>query len=147
MPYQITVSLRRDSAAVLEAARLVLIGENFSVEEPRAGVLVARAPWLFNSRQPALRGISRLEIEFKGSTMTVTASRRNALALALFVLLFPPALLLVVSAIEKDLSAIGRVVTVWGVVGPAMAVWIWYRTRWALQRFVSNLQRMGESPR
>jgi hypothetical protein len=147
MSYRKSLAFQGDPAAALDAARVVLIGQDFAVSEPRAGQLIALRPWMTGSRRSLLRGISSLEIEVTRSTMTITAGRRNVVAMILFVLLFPPVLALVLGVTQGRVSACLQAAAPWFVVSPILSLWLWYRTKWALERLVGNLLQVGNLPR
>jgi hypothetical protein len=147
MPYQTSVAFRGDPAALMQAARLILIGQGFAVSEPGAGHLIAIGPWMTSSRQPPLRGCSSLEIEVTSATLTITAGRRNTILLILFILLFPPALALILGVTQGKALVNLRAVAPWLVVSPLLSLWLWYRTKSALDHLVANLLRVGNLPR
>jgi hypothetical protein len=147
MSYQKSVTFQGDPVAVLDAARVILIGQDFAVSTPRAGRLVARRPWLRGSRQSLLRGVSSLELEITQSTMTIRAGRRILVGVILFVLLFPPALALVLGIARGDVSTSLRTAAAWFVVSPVVSLGLWYRTKWALERLIVNLLQIGDPSR
>lgn len=146
MSYQKSVAFRGDPATVLDAARVILIGDDFAVSEPRAGHLIALRPWLRSSRQSLLRGVSSLEIEITPSTMTIRAGRRILVMVILFFLLFPPFLALVLGITRGGVPASLRAVAPWLVVSPVVSLGLWFRTKWALERLVGNLQQIADPP-
>ena len=145
MPYQASVTIQGDPAAVIAAARLVLMGQDFAVSEPQAGRLVAVGPRMMSARQPALRGVSSLTIEITGSTFTLTAERRNVVVMMLFILLFPFALALVLGLTQGRVTACLRAAAPWVVLGPVLSLWLWHRTNSALARLVGNLRQVCNS--
>ena len=147
MSYRKSAEFRGNPAVVLDAARVILIGQDFVVSEPRAGQLIALRPWLGSSHRSFLRGVSSLDIEITRSTMTITAGRRNVVVMILFVLLFPLVLALVLGVTKGGVSTSLRAATPWFVVSPVLSLGLWYRTKWALERLAGNLLQVGDAPR
>ena len=147
MSYRKSVAFQGNPTAVLDAARVILIGQDFAVSEPGAGRLIAFRSWMAGSRQSLLRGVSSLDIEITRSTMTITAGRRNVVVMILFVLVFPPVLALVLGVTMGGVSTCLRAAAPWFVVSPVLALGLWYRTKWALERLVGNLLQVGDAAR
>jgi hypothetical protein len=143
MPYESSVAFRGSPAPAIDAARLILIGQGFAVTEPQAGHLLATAPWMTSTGRTPLAGISWIRIETSGTTMTVTAGRRNTVVMVLFLVLFPPALAAVLGMMHGAFNNALRAVVPWMAAGPVLALWLWYRTKLAFARFVDNLARIG----
>jgi len=140
MPYQMSVPLSGDAAAALDAARTILLGQGFVVNRPRPDRLEAAGSWVSSSQHAALRGVASLQIEARGSTLSLTASMRNAIAMILFILLFPPALILVIGLVQHTSAPIRQMILPWVFIGPAVSVWIWFRTTLAIRNLLRNMQ-------
>lgn len=125
---------------------MTLVGQDFTVSEPRAGQLIALRPWMTGSHQPLLSGVSSLEIEITRSTMTITAGRRNVVVAMLFTLVFPPVLALVLGVTQGGVATGLRAVAPWFVVSPVRSLWLWHRTKAALERPIGNLSQVGTLP-
>jgi hypothetical protein len=146
MSYQKSVEFQGNPAAVMDAARVILIGQDFAVSEPRAGEMIAHRPWMTSSRPSLLRGVSTLKIEITRSTMTITAGRRYIVATILTVLLLPPIIALGLGIARGGVPSSVRGMAAWFVVSPVLSVGLWYRTKWALDRLVGNLRQVGDLP-
>jgi len=137
--YRRTVRLGANATAGLETARTVLLGHGFRIDASDAAHLRATSPGLYGTRQPPLQGASQVRMEVSGEQLHVEASFRGALLLALFALLFPPALVLGITLTVPGASNPWALLAPWAVISPLMAAWVWYRTRAAVSRLVDNV--------
>ncbi|HPO13090.1 MAG TPA: hypothetical protein PLI09_06560 [Candidatus Hydrogenedentes bacterium] len=94
MKYERWINLDGNPAKALESAREQFLQQGFKLTSLSPTSFEVTGPGMNNTRQNALRGVSKAYVSISGKELHVEAELRYARRMQRFVLFFPPALIL-----------------------------------------------------
>jgi len=132
--------LHTEPSSAISGAFQILAGQGFEVERVDATTLRARGGAVNSSKENALRGAGNVTVEAGEGQVIVCADRRGIRSSTAFVVLFPPLLVIGITAWRGDMVTFGLPhLLVWAIVGPAMALRMHRRAGHAVEVFALNI--------
>ena len=142
--HEYAAPLRGDAAAALDVARTALLSLGFEIVTDSAAELRAHGPGMRSNREPALLGATELRLQVMNSQIAARATLGGVATMKTFLYLFPPGLVLLLSAVfalaGRGVWWVGLAwVLPWLFISPLMAFAIERRTTRAVDRLVSGM--------
>ena len=145
--YRQTVPYSGDGKKCLETARAVLANNNFKIEFLSASELLASGPGMYATKQNPLLGATRVRIVIGESAIELAAELGGVRRMRNFLLVFPPALALLLSGVFLLVSLPPPAVAIswlavlpWAALSPLMIRMIRSRTEQALRTLLHNMR-------
>lgn len=133
-----------DPRDAFDVARTALLSQGFEILEDSASELCARGPGMHSTQQPALLGASELRFRVASSMLSATATLGGVASMKRFVILFPPALVLSLTATLAVTQAGGSwwallAAAPWLLLAPWISSLLEHRTTRAVDRLVRGM--------
>lgn len=140
MHYNTSVVVRSQESLDFEAAKSTLLPNEFVVENSSNNNISFTGKGMRSTNQPAIRGATKIKLEYKAGSLHLDAKLGGVLFMALFLLLFPPALFITLSLTtntELKLMELG----IWLVISPILVIWVKSRTIKALNELLRSVMQ------
>lgn len=147
MTYEKTLRFQGDRAAVLEAARNAFLHQGFRLVTDESGGFEVAGPGMSSTRELPLTGVSKARVRVGEADISIQAELGSLRKMQYFAVLFPPSLVLVLTAVFFFLLPHGELfakttapalLLTWSIIGPIMALRMRKRTVSALDSLLKN---------
>lgn len=147
MEYKTSAQFAGPADRAIERARLCLMTNGFKLYQPSDTQLVATGPGMHSTNQDPILGATRITVTVSSDLVDIEAELGGVRFMQLFVFLFPPALVAVMSfgfmfaqITPRQFPLVGLgLFVMWAIMSPLMARAIKNRTTEALDTLVHNM--------
>lgn len=147
MEYTMSVPFMGSASAAIESARLQLMANGFTLEQPSDTELVATGPGMHSTQQNAILGMSHARIVVSASSIDLYAELGGVKTMQRFVYFFPPVLVgglaltfALIPSFPKEAPLMTLLPAVpWLFISPFMAKFIKDKTTKAVDALVHNM--------
>ena len=142
--HRYTVPFHGDAAAAFNIAKTALLALGFEIQQLSDTELHAEGPGMHSNQQPALVGVSSLQLKINPSNITAIATLGAAAKMKAFIYLFPPGLAFILMAAfvlsGMEVSWIHTLwVLPWFVISPLLGKGFETKTISAVERLVRGM--------